>query len=410
MSILAKTNVPEITIGETGINVPTTEEVLTGVLADYNTAFGGNLNIESVSTPQYTLSTEQTEAITLQNAAMARTLSMFDPAKAEGRAQDALGRIYFLTRKKGTSTVVSAVCTGAPGYSLPKGSKAKDDNGYTYSSLSEATFSAVGQAIVQFANDTPGAIECSIGSLKHIEIAVYGWDAITNLTAGVTGEDVESRAEFESRRYASVAQNGQSSRSSIYGAVRSLDGVRNVLVEQNDTDQSKTVGETSVSLLPHSIYVAVVGGDDDAIAHAIFNKKPPGCNMNGDVSVTVADDIQGAYSPEYVIKFARPTFIPILFNVQISKNSLMPETIVQLIQQAIIAEFNAEIDNDKIGIGATIYSSRFFGAVTAANEYVDVIDITIGIGTANKTTITMGIDQMPTIDASNIVVTIQEAK
>lgn len=408
MSTLAKTNVPEIVIDDYGITVPTTEDVLTGVLADYNTAFGGNLNIESVSTPQYTLATEQTEAIQMQNAAMARMMSMFDPAKSEGREQDAIARIYFLSRKQGTPTIVSATCTGAPTYSIPKGSKARDEAGNIYSSLSDATFNVLGQAVVQFACDEVGAIECPVGSLINIEQAVYGWDAITNLTAGITGEDVETRAEFEARRYASVAKNGRSSMASIYGAVRELDGVREVYVAENDTSQTKTIGATSYSLVPHSVYVAVVGGDDDAIAQKIWENKPIGCDMNGNVTKTVKDTGIDSYAPEYQVKFARPSFVPILFKVQISPNSLMPETVADLIKQALISEFNAEIAGNKIGIGSTIYSSRFFGAVTNANEYIDVIDITIGTSTPTLTTVTMGVDQMPTIDASNITVLIEE--
>ena len=45
-------NVPALTITDTGVVAPQTSDVLNGVLQDLNTAFGGNLNITNVGTPQ----------------------------------------------------------------------------------------------------------------------------------------------------------------------------------------------------------------------------------------------------------------------------------------------------------------------------------------------------------------------
>ena len=45
-------NVPKAQITGDGVIVPTTSEILNAVLQDYNTAFGGDLNITSTSTPQ----------------------------------------------------------------------------------------------------------------------------------------------------------------------------------------------------------------------------------------------------------------------------------------------------------------------------------------------------------------------
>lgn len=117
-----QTNVPPVTITETGISVPQTQDILSGTLQDINAAFGGNLNVTSVSTPQYVLSAERAQAIALAYASLAFTLSQFDPDTAIGRFQDALARIYFIIRKSGTPTIVSATCTGIPGNTLPAGS------------------------------------------------------------------------------------------------------------------------------------------------------------------------------------------------------------------------------------------------------------------------------------------------
>ena len=202
-----QTNIPSVTITETGISVPPTQDILSGALQDINAAFGGNLNVSSVSTPQYVLSAERAQAIALAYASLAFTLSQFDPDTAIGRFQDALARIYFITRKSGTPTIVSATCTGIPGNTLPAGSLARDTSGNVYESLSDASFGSNGQATVQFANQVSGAIPCAAGSLVYIQVAVPGWDAITNEIPGVTGTDVEGRDAFELRRQESVALN-----------------------------------------------------------------------------------------------------------------------------------------------------------------------------------------------------------
>ncbi|NPC88160.1 hypothetical protein HNH97_04430, partial [Gluconacetobacter entanii] len=49
-----------------------------------------------------------------------------DPAFASGRMQDAIARIYFISRKAATATVVSCVCAGAAGTVVPSGTLVQD--------------------------------------------------------------------------------------------------------------------------------------------------------------------------------------------------------------------------------------------------------------------------------------------
>lgn len=69
-----QTDVPQVTITETGIAIPETHEILAGTLKDIGVAFGADLNLSSVSTPQYVLASEQAQAIALAYAAMAFAL------------------------------------------------------------------------------------------------------------------------------------------------------------------------------------------------------------------------------------------------------------------------------------------------------------------------------------------------
>lgn len=402
-----QTNIPSVTITETGISVPPTQDILSGALQDINAAFGGNLNVTSVSTPQYVLSAERAQAIALAYASLAFTLSQFDPDTAIGRFQDALARIYFITRKSGTPTIVSATCTGIPGNTLPAGSLARDTSGNVYESLSDASFGSNGQATVQFANQVSGAIPCAAGSLVYIQVAVPGWDAITNESPGVTGTNIEGRDAFELRRQESVALNSTGTVPAIRAAVLGIDDVTDCFVYDNPSDETIQYGATNYELAPHSVYVGVVGGDDDTIAQTIWTKKDIGCDMNGNTTVTVYDDsaLVTPY-PEYQITFNRPTPTEILFAVTIQQNTQLPSDVIAQIQAAIMSAFNGQVDGfARPRISGAIYASSYYSIVSAVSSQINILSIQIGISEANQNAVTMGIDQVPVIQQSGIQVT-----
>ena len=401
-------NVPDVEVTEQGIDIPEVQDVLTGVLQDFNDAFGGNLNIENVATPQGLLSADITYYMALKNAQLAFLLAMFDPSTAQGRWLDALAQIYFIERKAATPTVVTCLCTGVAGYTLPAGSLAQDAQGYVYESLGEAVFPSNGQVTVQFQCQTPGAIDCPAGALTKIYQAVTGWDAVTNTVAGVIGSDQESDRVFEQRRYDSVAQLSNGSIAALRGAVASVEGVSDVYVTENTTGSAVTVGSTNYSLLPHSVYVGVVGGSNADVAEAIWRRKNAGSDMNGNTTVTVADtDSYSQPYPTYSITFNRPTATPVYVVVNIDNNSNLPADVTQLIQEAIIDIFTGEAGNGRGRIGGTVYAAAYYTAISDIADSINVLSIYIGTSASPVTTsVTFGIDQAPVLSANQITVNV----
>lgn len=400
------TNVPDITINQNGVEVPETYAVLTGVLKDFNEAFGGNLNIKNVGTPQGLLSAKIAHNIARKNAAIAYLISMFSPSSARGRFLDALAEIYFIQRRQATATVVTCQCTGVNGFTLPAGSLAQDDNGYIYESLADATFGTSGTVDVQFACQTLGAIDCAAGTLTTIKTIIPGWDAITNLTAGVIGENEESDREFEARRYDSVSKNAQGSIAALQGSIASLEGVTDVCVRENNTSEPIKLGVTNYSLLPHSVYVAVVGGTDEAVANQLFLSKNAGSNMNGNTSVKVQDTASYNYPyPEYTMTFNRPTSVPIYVVVNIDYNDNLPAEIVDNVKSAVIAVFSGQVGSGRARIGGTVYSANFYESIAALSDYMNILSVYIGKSkTTTDTSVTMGIDEAPVISTDQITV------
>jgi hypothetical protein len=282
-------------------------------------------------------------------------LSIFngvDPAFASGRMQDAIGRIYFLTRIPASSTTVQCTCTGAAGVTIYVGALVEDTAGNIYSCTQAGTIPIGGSIILPFANNVQGPIACPAGTLTTIYGSIGGWDTITNASDGIEGQNVESRYQFENRRQQSVQANSVNSPQSVLGAILSVPNVVAAYVQDNfyphpigvnpsavivgsiagtaltvtsvtsgtvaigqvisgpgvtygttitagtsspyTVSVSQTAGSATlqlggVSIKANTLYASVAGGVSQDVATAIWSKKPPGCGLQGNTSATVYD-------------------------------------------------------------------------------------------------------------------------
>ena len=98
---------------ENGPVVPDTATVRDAVETDWQAAFDNRLNPDP-ATPQGQLITSETAIVQDKNSQLLFLSNMFNPETAEGIYQDALAKIYFLTRQAARSTVVPCTCTGLP--------------------------------------------------------------------------------------------------------------------------------------------------------------------------------------------------------------------------------------------------------------------------------------------------------
>lgn len=293
---------------------------------------------------------------------------------------------------------------GLSGTVIPVGAKVSDANGNIYACTAAGTIPTGGSISLQFACAVYGPT--AVPATVSIYQTVVGWDTAT-ITGGTVGSNVESRADFEYRRRNSVALNGKGSLPSIYANVFAVSGVLDVYVAENTTNAPITVGSSNYSLAPHSIYVAAVGGTAANIAQAIWLKKDVGADYNGNTSVVVTDT--SGYNipyPTYTVKYQVPASLPILFAVQIANNSALPSNIVALVQNAIISAFSGGDGGPRARIGSTIFASRFYSPVAAIGMNVSILSILIGTSSATLASLTVGIDQSPTVTAANISVTL----
>jgi uncharacterized phage protein gp47/JayE len=403
------TNVPQIQWTATGLVVPSEAAVLAGVQQDFNAAFGGNLN-PALNTPQGQLATSLAAVISNSYALFTSLVNGVDPDLNSGFMQDVIGRIYFLNRMPGTSTVVSCTCTGLAGTIIPTGSpntpQAQDTAGNLYYCVAGGTIPVGGSLVLSFANVVTGPIACPANTLTSIYQAVPGWDRINNAAQGVVGTNVESAQAFEYRREQSVAANAHGSAQAIYGAVIDLTGVTDAFVYENTTNAAILVGSTQYSLLPHSVYVGVIGGTPSAIALAIWTKKDLGCDMNGNTSQTVVDTNYSFPQPSYTIKYNNCALNPAAFDLTVNiKNSpALPTSIVQDVQAACTAQFNGTNTNgQRVRIGSLLLAAQFYGPVAICEGPsipVQVLSILIGSAFTGLGTLALGSSTLTITTAS----------
>ena len=399
-------SVPKIQFTPAGLVIPAETDILAGVQADMNAAFGGGLN-PGLETPQGQLASSQAAVIGDKNNEVALIVNQVDPQYSADRFQDAIGRIYFLTRKPATPTAVTATLGGIAGTVIPAGTFAQDTDGNTYALSGDATIGIAGTVDADFQNVQTGPIPCAAGTLTSVYQAIPGWDTITNAADGTMGSNVESRADFEYRRRNSVALNGKGTPQAIYAAVFDLLDVLDVYVKDNPSGNTVNTGPTNYPILPHSVYVAVVGGTDAEVAAAIWRKKDAGCDYNGNTTVTVTDDAGYSYpQPTYTVKFERPAALPVLFAVSLVDDPSLPSDIVQRVKAAIIARFNGADGTTRERIGSLILASRYYGAVVAVASNVSLISVLIGTATPTLSQVAVGIDQKPTLSEADISVTL----
>lgn len=391
-----------------GFSADSTSAIRQSIVDDWTAVFddeAATLNTSSES-PAGQIIDSLAVLVTGKDSEFLNLANQFNPLTADGVFQDALGAIYFLTRKVATSTVVTCTCTGLQGTTIPAGSIIQTTDGVKLASVGAATIGANGTVDVEFAAQESGAIDVGAGTCTKIITVIAGWDTVNNTAAGVPGNLIEGRADFEKRRYNSVAANAHGSAAALQGAVYEVDGVLDCLVLENKTDA--TVTKQGVSLISHSVAVCVYGGANADIAETIYNKLDAGCGTNGEttISYTSPDGVVNSY------QIVRPVPTPVYIAVTINKTAQTPATVTADIKAAIIADANgsdANSGNTRCGAGQTIYASRFTVAIVKTAGVNDLESVYIGTSASpTGNSITMDADEEPIFTAANIEVTINE--
>ena len=395
---------------QTGFSADDVSDVRVAVAQAWKQAFRSDntaeLNTEP-ETPAGQLVDSQTASIVQKDSEVLYLANMLNPLKATGIFQDALAEIYFLQRKPAIASSAVIRCTGLPGTVIPVSAQVMSTADDTVWQNTEAqTIGSDGTCECVFECQSAGLISAAAGTLSRINTMVAGWDTAVNETAAVVGQNAETQGAFEARRYASVGLNSRGTIAAVYARVANCANVVSCIVRENKTNMPIEID--GYFLKAHSIYCAVIGGEDKDIAEAIYESCSAGCDYNGNTTVSVTDEYTGAVED---VTFYRPAEFDIYVKVTLAGKDGLPDEYEATVRKAVYDNFYGESTATIAGepilrvvMGTTILASRFMPSVLNAG-ISQVVRIQVSTdGKAWGETVYVPITGNPTLTSEHITV------
>ena len=394
---------------QTGFDVTEIDDLREQIASEWQEAFKEKdrplLNTDP-ETPQGQIIDSQVATVTQKDSEVLYLAQQFDPRTAEGRFQNALAEIYFIKRKPAINSYAMCTINGRAGTQIDAGALIESEiDGTQWSLDQDVTIPANETITAKFTCLANGAISASAGTLTKIVTTVTGWDTVTNATA-IVGSLEESQSAFEQRRKDSVSLNARSTVNAVYANVAQCDGVIAVYAVDNKKNISETID--NYTLTPHSIFVSVIGGENEDIAKAIYNNLSAGCDYNGNTSVDITNEYSGAVE---TVKFYRPDVFNVFVKVQIQNSAQLQNDYENIVKQAVYNNFygldSTKINNEpllRLKMNDDLYSSRFTPSILNAG-ITNVLTVQLSLdGSEWVNNIHIPITANPTLDLNNIII------
>lgn len=175
----------------------------------------------------------------------------------------------------------------------------------------------------------------------NISSAVGAW--LDNIGAlwEVTRLEGETDEAFRARILASNSR-GSGFAASISNAVGQVTGVTHVCVLDNGNEDPTVLPNATngIAIDPHSVYIVVAGGSNDAIANAIYKTKSLGCAYHlgeGDAIGTLTSvDIMNGEEVVTTVKFYRPNEVEFTIQAEVFDSVYSGSDIEASVKSAIV--------------------------------------------------------------------------
>lgn len=335
-------------VNSTGVIVPDTSTIREQVESEWKSAFGADLPV-TPETPQGVIITAEVEARDGMVRNNAEVANQINPDIAGGIWLDAL---WALTRGKRRGATVSklsgVVFSGIPRTPIPAGSLANvASSGARFRTIVDLEIGSSGSVVGSMEAVEPGPVSAPAGSLTEIASTVLGWETVTNPSPAEIGKSRESDVSSRRRRRQTLALQSVGPQEAIISRIYNLDGVTSLSFRENIT-RSPLVIDGVVTLVPHSIYVCVDGGENIDIASALLDAKAVGPDFNGLIEVNVIEPFSGQI---YSVKFDRPIERTFRARVTVKPSNLdvmtiIPDAITQGAQGELEGDTGLEVNQD----------------------------------------------------------------
>lgn len=334
-------------IDKTGLHTPTYEDIRDELISEMKQIFGTDIYIDSDS-QDYQQVSIFAKKIYDTNALAVLIYNNRTANTAIGVGLDNLCALVGIYRQPATNSAVQVTVTGIPSTVITNG---KVSDGETNWLLPESvTIPDSGQITVECNSEEKGYHLALPNTVTKIVTPVYGWLSVTNTYQSTPGVDEETDSHLRGRYSRSTQIPALCVFDGITASLQSLEGVSRVKGYENDTGTPDELG-----LPAHSITFVVEGGDEEAIATQIYDKKTPGCYTNGTTEVEVSS-VSGNVT---VIRFYRPTYKPVYVKVSLKKLAGYNDIYEENIKNALVEYIN------NLEIAETVYRSVLWSVATS---------------------------------------------
>jgi len=349
-------------ITDTGIQIQTLEEIKAEWNAFFQAEYGEGFKLgEGSIGAKFVGIASEREALYQQ--LFQSLVSFIDPNNATGSMLDILCLLTNTIRQGPIKSKSSNfLATGIPGVVINTGRQFQNVINGSFWNVLDGPFVIGGGgtiAITAEANEAgPFEFLASGSSEWAITLGTPNWTAV-EATADIDPEDVgrlqEANVLLRTRRKDELLVNGND-----------LDGIRAEVLRLTGVTLARTFENQNpivvVDGIPGGAFEVVVeGGDDDAIAAAIFDNKPPGAEAFGSTNVFVTDS-QGDLKP---IGFTRPSDVDMWLLITCDTTGAegaLPPNAEQVVLETALAYGNENFNTP----GYDVVPPAFIGSIFAA--------------------------------------------
>lgn len=222
-----------------------------------------------------------------------------------------------------------------------------------------------------------------------------GYLSVGNFTEFYAGREVETDAEYRVRFNDTVDEANAATRPAIYKAISDLDGVQRVRIYDNPSSIDTTAAPA------FTFNTVVLGGETQAIAETLYNKKPINTLTSGTVSYTIT--IEDGSTETIRFTPAEQTEYSIRVTYKTVNDQALTDDEIAAIKanfQVLAASFN---------IGSTVFNAQLQGVIFNSVTYGRLISLKVETklvsapdSSYTSNDITTGFAGIPVISSDNI--------
>lgn len=190
-------------------------------------------------------------------------------------------------REASYSYLRDVVLVGSAGKTIKAGSLIKDPTGEQWLTETDVVLDGSGSGVNDFRSQDLGQFAVAADTELTIVTVTDGWSSATTQNASEPGYEEETDPQLLSRFYHSRSKPSVNAIDSTVGDIFKLPDVKSITVLENTGDAVDGNGTNA-----HSVRYIVDGGDNDAIAKAIYANWP-GTGLQGDIVVEMTRKYSG---------------------------------------------------------------------------------------------------------------------